>query len=67
MSFQNEVQPIIISNRTESGGHGNSGNRGGLQLTAYDDVMKRVSAANPRGSSLYTAITRRKLKGIRLL
>lgn len=57
ISFQNDVQPIIISNCTESGCHGESEGRGGLKLTTYDEVMKSVSAGNPHASKLYGSIT----------
>jgi len=55
MSFKDDVQPLIISNCTQSGCHG--GNGGEFRLTTYADVMKKVSARQPHSSKLYKVIT----------
>lgn len=55
ISFSNDVQPLIISNCTESGCHGFGGHA--FTLQTYDNIMSRVKAADPHGSSLYNAIT----------
>ena len=54
MSFKNDVQPLIISNCTQSGCHGGNGHE--FPLVSYTDVMNRVSAGQPHGSKLYKVI-----------
>jgi hypothetical protein len=54
MSFKTDVQPLIISNCTQSGCHGTNG--GEFQLITYDDVMRSVSAGKPHNSKLYKVI-----------
>lgn len=54
MSFKDDVQPLIISNCTQSGCHG--GNGGEFQLITYTDVMRKVSSGKPHGSKLYKVI-----------
>ncbi len=54
ISFQNEVQPIIISNCTQSDCHDGGRN---ITLITYNDILNEVSPSDPHGSKLYDAIT----------
>jgi len=55
MSFQTDVQPIIVGNCTESGCHASSG--GEFPLVSYNDVSGHLTAGDARGSELYKSIT----------
>jgi len=55
ISFKNDVQPVIISNCTESGCHGAGDHE--FKLLTYDNVMAKVKAGDPHASDLYSAIT----------
>ena len=55
MSFKNDIQPIMISNCTQSGCHGSSGHR--FKLITYNDVLSIVKAGDPHSSELYSSIT----------
>ncbi|PTQ96548.1 hypothetical protein C8P68_10432 [Mucilaginibacter yixingensis] len=55
ISFKNDVQPVIISNCTESGCHGASDHE--FKLLSYDNIMAKVKAGDPHASDLYGAIT----------
>jgi hypothetical protein len=57
VSFTNEVQPIIISNCTKSGCHGNT-NQEVFPLMTYDDIMNNggIIPGNPGQSNLYQTI-----------
>jgi len=55
MSFKDNVQPIIISNCTQSGCHGVRG--GEFELVTYDNVMAHIQAGDPHGSKLYKTIS----------
>ncbi len=58
ISFNQKVMPIIASNCTASGCHGNE-NTEEFTLLTYDDVIKHgdVSAGDANGSKLYQVIT----------
>lgn len=56
ISFATDVQPILISNCTQSGCHGTTGSHK-LKLVTYSDVVSKVSAGKPHSSGLYTSIT----------
>ncbi len=58
VSFKNDVQPIIISNCTQSGCHGST-NPEEFTLLTYDDVMNHgeVTPGNAAESKLYKVIT----------
>jgi len=55
MSFKDDVQPLIVSNCTQSGCHGQDGHE--FRLISYEEVMGIVSAGNPHSSDLYKVIT----------
>lgn len=55
ISFKNDVQPVMISNCTQSGCHGSDGHE--FKLQTYQDIAGRVKAGEPHASSIYTAIT----------
>ncbi|MCJ8211057.1 hypothetical protein MUY27_15165 [Mucilaginibacter sp. RS28] len=55
ISFKNDVQPIMISNCTQSGCHGSEGHE--FKLLTYQDVLGHVKAGEPHSSSIYSAIT----------
>jgi hypothetical protein len=55
MSFKDDVQPLIISNCTQSGCHGRNGEE--FSLVTYQEVVGRVSAGKPHSSELYKVIT----------
>ena len=55
MSFANDIEPIMISNCTQSGCHGAGGQR--RELITYQDILSEVSPGNPHGSNLYDLIT----------
>ena len=55
ISFQNEVQPILVANCTESGCHASSG--GEFPLVSYQDALSNVTPENGRDSKLYKSIT----------
>lgn len=58
VSFNQIVMPIIASNCTASGCHGND-NTEEFTLLTYDDVIRHgdVGAGDARGSKLYRVIT----------
>lgn len=57
ISFQNNVQPVIIGNCTESNCHGKES--GQEALITYDDIINNadVVPGEARGSDLYHVIT----------
>jgi len=55
ISFKDQAQPIIISNCTQSGCHGNGG--GEFPLVTYEDIIGHISAGKPHNSKLYKTIT----------
>ena len=55
MSFANDIDPIIISNCTQSGCHGAGGRS--RELVTYSDILNEVSPGNPHSSNLYDVIT----------
>jgi hypothetical protein len=55
MSFKDDVQPLIVSNCTQSGCHGQSGHQ--FRLISYDEVISITSPGSPHGSKLYKVIT----------
>ncbi len=55
MSFKDDVQPLIVSNCTQAGCHGQGGSE--FRLLSYEDVMTIVSSGNPHSSKLYKVIT----------
>ena len=55
LSFKDDVQPLIVSNCTQSGCHGQNGRK--FQLISYDDIMGIVSSGSPHSSKLYKVIT----------
>jgi uncharacterized membrane protein len=55
VSFQSDVQSIIVSNCSESGCHSASG--GKFPLISYADVRDNVTPGDARASKLYKSIT----------
>ena len=55
ISFKNDIQPIIISNCTQSGCHGSNDRR--FKLLTYNDVLSIVKPGAPHSSDLYSSIT----------
>ncbi len=51
--FQNDILPLITSNCTQSGCHGNTNPADGIKLTNYTQIRSRVSPGNPGSSKLY--------------
>jgi hypothetical protein len=58
VSFQNEVQPIIAANCSQSGCHGAVAPEE-FTLQTYEEVMLHVKAGDGRKSALYEVITDR--------
>ncbi len=55
ISFKDDVQPLVVSNCTQSGCHGKNG--GEFPLTTYEEVIGKISAGNPHSSKFYKVIT----------
>jgi hypothetical protein len=55
ISFQGDVQSIIIANCSESGCH--SGNGGEFPLVSYDEIQSHVTPGDARESEIYKSIT----------
>ncbi|MCX6290944.1 MAG: hypothetical protein NT126_04195 [Bacteroidetes bacterium] len=58
ISFQSDVQPVLIGNCTQSGCH-SGGDNESFSLVTYDDVMKSVNPGNARDSRLYQSVVGR--------
>jgi len=58
VSFQNEVQPILAANCSQSGCHG-AVDPEEFTLQTYEEVMLHVKAGDGRKSAIYEAITDR--------
>ena len=58
VSYSKDIQPIIISNCTQSGCHG-SKNQEEFELLSYNDLIKNceVTAGSPENSKLFEVIT----------
>jgi uncharacterized membrane protein len=54
--FERDVQPIIISNCTQSGCHNTNDRQSGRDYSTYDGIMRDVKAGNYQSSSLYNII-----------
>ena len=57
VSYSLDIQPIIISNCTQSGCHGTAHNED-FKLLTYNDLIKHthVKAGSPESSNLYSVI-----------
>ena len=57
ISFATSVSPVIISNCTQSGCHGNKQSES-FKLLAYDDIIRhgRITPGSPNKSNLYSVI-----------
>lgn len=57
VSFQDEIQPLLIANCAQAGCHDAASRQDGVQLTEYKLVVREVRPGNPGESDLYEAIT----------
>ena len=57
VSYSTDIQPIILSNCTQSGCHGNTYNET-FKLVTYNDLITHteVKAGSPKSSKLYSVI-----------
>lgn len=57
VSFIKDIQPIIVSNCSQSGCHGAS-NAGSFKLSSYNEIMEsgKVKASSPSTSKLYAVL-----------
>jgi hypothetical protein len=56
--FVNDIMPMIASNCTMSGCHGNVATADGIYLTTYNNIMRYVNAGNAAQSKLYKVLFR---------
>ena len=54
--FQRDVQPLIVSNCTQSGCHNAIDREKGRDYTTYDGIMRDVKAGNYQSSELYSVL-----------
>lgn len=57
--YEQDIQPILISNCTKSGCHNDKDRAEGISYSSYSQTIRtgKVRAGNPSGSKMYTSLT----------